>query len=136
MNKKIKILSVAHGKKINVANENDFYEKYYICELKELEYEILACRYLAAVRKNLLPVAGFFHKINGYLRKYLVKFFPVKSFEIKSDFANKFINFVNKDDEIKMLPYHIIAKIEKIGFDRSSIKNIKMDHFLETVLGK
>jgi len=137
-NKKIKILSVAHDKKINIVTEIDFFEKFYICRLKEFEDEMLACRYLAVVRKNLMPAARFFHRINGFLRKYLVKFFPKKRYEIKSDFANKYINFVNDnaETEMKILPDHVIAKIEKIGFDRSNIKNLKMEQFLEQVFCK
>lgn len=135
-NTKIKILSVAHDKKINLANEIDFFEKFYICRLKELEYEELACRHLAVLRKNFLPAASFFHKINGFIRKYLVKFFPVKSFEVKNDFASKFINYVDKDQELNILPDYVIAKIEKIGFNRSNIKNLEMEYFLEQVLGK
>jgi hypothetical protein len=134
-NKKIKILSVAHDIKVNHANVIDFFEKFYICKTQELEYEVLACRYLATIRKSFLPAADFFQKVNRNLRKYLVKFFPVKSFEIKSDFANIIVNYVDKDD-IKVLPDYVIGKIEKIGFDRSNIKDLRMEYFLGEVLGK
>jgi len=134
-NKKIKILSVAHDKKVNVANQIDFYEKFYICKTKELEYEVLACRYLATVRKSFLPAADFFRKVNRNLRKYLVKFFPVKSYEIKSDYANIIVNY-DDNDEIKVLPDYVIGKIEKIGFDRSNIKDLKMEYFLGDIFGK
>lgn len=132
-NNKIKILSVAHDRKINIANEFEFLEKFYICKTKELANEMLSCRYLATVRNKLLPAAAFFHRINGYLRKYLLKFFPVKSFEIKNEFADKFLNYIDKDTT-NMLPDYVIAKIEKIGFERSNIKKLNMDHFLNEVL--
>ena len=67
----------------------------------------------------------------------MLKFFPLKSFEMKNDFATKHINFTElTGDECNKLPDHVIAKIEKIGFDRSNLKTLQMDDFLEQVFGK
>jgi len=135
INKKIKILSVSHDRRFQNSNKNEYFEKFYICKTKELIYEILACRYLNIVRNNFLPAEQFFHKINGFIRKYLIKFFKVKIFEIKNDFITNLYNF-NDCSEIKKLPDHIISKIEKIAFERRNIKYLNLQSFLEEVFGE
>ncbi len=136
VNKKIKILSVSHDKNKNTGNDStETFEKFYICKTKELAYEIIACRYLSVVRKHFLPSMNFFNKIKGFIRKYLMKFFPIQIIDIRNDFVRKYINYED-NSHIKTLPDHIIAKIERIGFDKNNIFTLNIEDFLELLFTK
>lgn len=136
-NKNIRILSVSHDKKINVLEEN-FVEKFYISKINKLESEILATQYLTHVRKYFLPVSNFMNKLNHFVRKYLLKFFPVKIYDYKCDWVNRlaYLNLDENQEIISNLPDHLIFKIQKIGYDKSTLNHLTIQSFLDDVLNE
>jgi len=135
-NNTLKILSASLDKKILTNNsENNSIEKFYISNIRNLQMEIFAVEYLKIVRKNYLNNFNFFNKFKSQIRKYLLKFFPLKKFDARNEFSNKFLNY-NNENVYDFLSDYSISIIEKFGFDKKTIGNFTLNEFLNKVFYK